>query len=106
MGYTTGMTLDCTVCHDGHGTVNTYALKQNVPSRTGGLVKSGLLVARVPGGGVDFRFFCNACHNLTVASHVSHADISVFPTNCMGSGCHQHTMAPLGPGTTVTDTVF
>lgn len=113
MGYTTGITLQCSACHDGHGTVNTYALKQDVRSLDGTKVRSGLLVARVPGGGADFRFFCSSCHIITPAGHAAAAaskgmtvDISTFPTNCMGSGCHQHTMAPLGPATTVTNTTF
>lgn len=98
MGYTTGMTLGCATCHDGHGTVNAYELRQNVKSADGATMRTGRLVYKMTTG-ADFRFFCSACHDLTPANHLaaSGVSISAFPTNCMAAGCHRHTMQPIGP---------
>lgn len=104
MGYTTGMNIPCLTCHDGHGTVNTENLRQNVKSVDGSVVKTGVLVYPMSSTEADFRFFCMTCHDLTPARHAAYADISSFPTDCMG--CHKHTTQPIGPAAGPTGTSF
>ncbi len=44
----------------------------NVTSADGSVVIKGVVVAPVPGGGYDLRFFCNTCHVFDPATHESH----------------------------------
>jgi hypothetical protein len=90
MGYAYGDVLECRSCHDPHGTVNNYALQQNVSSANGLKTISGVVVAPAPGGGYDLRFFCNTCHLFDPATHDSMAGTSTvpFPSNC--TACHRH----------------
>jgi predicted CXXCH cytochrome family protein len=98
MGYTANTTLECRSCHDPHGTMNNYALQQNVVSASGDKTVSGLTVAKVPGGGYDLRFFCASCHVWDAASHTQLAladtstiDFTQFPIDC--TQCHRHLKA-------------
>ena len=92
MGYAIGDALTCVSCHNGHGTVNPVNLKQDISSADGSLVINGLLVATVPGGGYDTRFFCGACHDITPARHLTATggatSIATFPLDC--TECHSH----------------
>jgi predicted CXXCH cytochrome family protein len=90
MGYRYGDVLECSSCHDPHGTANNYALLQNVKSADGGKTISGVVVAPVPGGGYDLRFFCGTCHVWDSSTHDSMAGTSTvsFPTDC--TTCHKH----------------
>lgn len=87
MGYGQGTVMNCRTCHDGHGSVNAFTLRQDVYSADGSVRKDGLLVAPAPGG-YDLRYFCNSCHDLTPAQHAPYANISTFPTDC--TSCHRH----------------
>ncbi len=82
--------LDCTVCHDSHGSINSYSLKTATTS-TSGTAKTGLLVYTwkyQDNGqtvqGVDARFFCNTCHG----PNNTHIESKSFPTDCFT--CHKH----------------
>jgi predicted CXXCH cytochrome family protein len=90
MGYQYGDVLECRSCHDPHGTVNNFALQQNVTSANGVKTISGVVVAKSPNGGYDLRFFCATCHLFDSATHDSMAGTSTvdFPTNC--TTCHRH----------------
>jgi predicted CXXCH cytochrome family protein len=92
MGYAYGDVLECRACHDPHGTVNNFALRQDVVSASGNKTINGVVVAKVPGGGYDFRFFCNTCHLFDSATHdlpsMAGTDTTTFPMNCMA--CHRH----------------
>ena len=90
MGYKYGDVLDCSACHDPHGSVNGYALQQNVTSTNGDKTIGGVTVAKTPSGGYDLRFFCGACHVFDPATHDSMAGTSTvsFPTDC--TACHRH----------------
>jgi hypothetical protein len=92
MGYSYDTVLQCGACHDPHGSVNNFALRQNVTSADGSKVIKGIVVAPVPGGGYDLRFFCNTCHIFDPATHESLSGTSTvnFPTDCTASGCHRH----------------
>ena len=99
MDYTANMTLECRTCHDPHGTLNDFALVQNVKSASGDKTVNGVVVAPVPdGGGYDLRFFCSSCHVFQSATHDSMAGTSTasFPMDC--TACHSHinprTIAP------------
>jgi predicted CXXCH cytochrome family protein len=100
MGYAVGDTLDCTACHDSHGSTNDFALLPEVKSSDGQSSVSGLLVYRIPAGsitptspvGYDLRFFCSSCHVYDVKSHDDRAltDTTEFgKTDC--TSCHSHT---------------
>ena len=113
MGYTAatattpGDILTCSTCHDGHGTVNSFTLKDRITSADGQVAREGLTVVPIDGGGYDLRFFCASCHDFTPASHAANADITAFPTDCTASGCHRHTSKPVGPQpTNETGTTF
>jgi predicted CXXCH cytochrome family protein len=99
MGYAVGDTLDCTACHDSHGTTNDFSLLSEVKSQDGESSVSGLLVYRIPAGtitptspvGYDLRFFCSSCHVYDVKSHDERAltDTTEFgKTDC--TSCHSH----------------
>jgi len=92
MGYTYNTVLECRSCHDPHGTMNNYALQQNVVSASGNKTISGVAVAKVPGGGYDLRFFCNTCHLFDSATHdlpsMANTSTTTFPMNC--TACHRH----------------
>jgi predicted CXXCH cytochrome family protein len=90
MGYHYGDVLQCSACHDPHGTVNNFALLQNVKSADGGKSISGVAVAPVPSGGYDLRFFCGTCHAWDSSTHDSMAGTSTvsFPMDC--TACHSH----------------
>ena len=92
MGYTYDTVLECGACHDPHGSVNNYALRPNVASADGERVIKNVVVAPVPGGGYDLRFFCNTCHVFDSAVHESLSGTSTvsFPTDCTAAGCHRH----------------
>jgi hypothetical protein len=96
MGYTYSTTLECRACHDAHGTLNNYALQQNVVSASGNKTISGVLVAKFTKldgtTGYDMRFFCSTCHLWDSATHdvASMANTSTvgFPMDC--TACHRH----------------
>jgi len=92
MGYTAGKVLECSVCHDPHGSINNFTLRQNVVSVGATMTVGGLLVAKAPDGGYDLRFFCQSCHMWSSAVHdiVSMANTSTvsFPMDC--TACHRH----------------
>jgi hypothetical protein len=94
MGYRYDTELACDACHDPHASVNAFALRQDVSSAVGSKVVKGVVVAPVPGGGYDLRFFCNTCHVFDPATHdvASMANTSTvnFPTDCTAAGCHRH----------------
>ncbi|KNZ71012.1 putative multiheme cytochrome c [Thermincola ferriacetica] len=82
--------FDCVVCHDPHGSINSYSLKTETTSNTG-VNKIGLLTYSwiyqnngQPALGVDARFFCNSCHGPSNG----HINSQSFPTNCFR--CHRH----------------
>lgn len=107
MGYSIGDVLTCDTCHHGHGTVNPRNLRQDIVSADGSLIVNGLLVADVPGGGLDTRFFCGACHDISPARHLTATggatSIDAFPMDC--TACHSHTT--MGSVTTTdTGTIF
>lgn len=97
MGYGYGDVLECRACHDPHGTANANAVQDTVVSANGSKAITGVLTARVPTGGRDFRFFCNTCHLWDSASHDSRAGTSTvdFPMNC--KACHGHSVTAV-PG--------
>ena len=99
MGYGVDTVLDCNACHEPHGTINNYALKQNVTSADKSTTASGLLVYKIPAGsitptspvGYDVRFFCSSCHLFDPATHdpIAHTDTTQFgKTDCLS--CHRH----------------
>jgi predicted CXXCH cytochrome family protein len=92
MGYSYGDVLGCRACHDPHGTANNDAVLDTVVSADGSKSIFGVLTYKIPAGGKDFRFFCNACHLWDSASHDSRAGTSTvsFPTNC--KACHGHSV--------------
>jgi hypothetical protein len=92
MGYGYDTALQCSSCHDSHGSVNNFALNQNVKSADGTRVIKDVVVAPVPGGGYDLRFFCNTCHVFDPATHesISGTSTATFPTDCTAAGCHRH----------------
>jgi len=97
MGYVAGTTLECRSCHDPHGTINAFALRQDVGSATGDKIINGVLVCNNTGtvGGYDLRFFCATCHLFDPATHDSIAGTStvLFPTDC--TQCHRHVQGGL-----------
>ena len=99
MGYMAGDTLDCSACHDSHGTPNDFGLVSQVKSATALTTVSGLLVYKIPAGtitptspvGYDLRFFCSSCHVFDPATHdpMAHTDTTRFgKTDC--TSCHRH----------------
>ena len=100
MGYSAGVTLDCSACHDPHGTPNSFALNASVKSANGGVTLTGRVVYRIPGGGYDMRFFCGSCHQFDSATHdpMAHTDTTQFgQTDC--TSCHRHVRADGSPST-------
>lgn len=89
MGYAQGDDLVCATCHDSHGSSNEFALLESVEASGSATTADGLSVAPVSGGGWDLRFYCDSCHNISVAGHTA-ADLSVWPLDCTASGCHTH----------------
>ena len=90
----------CTSCHDSHGSTNGAALRESISAKTGTPTVDALMTVPVPGG-ADLRFFCGACHIVGgVATHpgplAGGADLSIYPQNCMASGCHTHVGTGLG----------
>ncbi|NTU70587.1 MAG: hypothetical protein HGB10_01995 [Coriobacteriia bacterium] len=92
MGYQYGDVLECRACHDPHGTVNNYALQQNIKSASGLKTVNGVMVVKAPTG-YDVRFFCNSCHLFDSQTHDAIAGTSTvtFPMNC--TTCHRHIKA-------------
>ena len=94
MGFSAGDTLVCGDCHDPHGSPNRFTLLDTVRAKTGTMTADALLVVPVGGGGVDLRFFCSSCHDLSASTHPGPAqggaDLSVYPLDCTASGCHRH----------------
>lgn len=92
MGYAIDDVLSCRACHDGHGTVNPMNLRQNIPSADGLTLVSGRVAVEVPGGGMDLRFLCSACHEIDPARHLiatgGVTSIDTFPLDC--TECHSH----------------
>lgn len=92
MGYSAEDTMTCAACHDSHGSPNRFMLLDTVRSKSGTDSVSGLLVAPLPNGGADMRFFCSSCHELTPETHPGAAsggaDLSVWPLDC--TACHKH----------------
>jgi len=86
MGYTVGEpALPCETCHDPHGSVNPFHLRTKVYSKDRSTFKEGLIVIKIAGGGYDFRYFCNACHDESNMGNGKN-----LPTNCTGGNCHFH----------------
>ncbi len=94
MGWAKGDVLRCDTCHDSHGSLNRFALRDSVSAKTSTLTADALQVVALAGGGADFRFFCSACHVVGPATHPGPldggADLSLWPINCIQSGCHTH----------------
>lgn len=102
MGYQVNTTLECSACHEPHGTVNSYALRQNVVSADGGVSINGVLVVTIPAGstsptsaeGYDLRYFCSTCHLFSPADHdllatgSSTSTLTASFTDC--TRCHRH----------------
>ena len=92
MGYQYDTVLECRSCHDPHGSANNFTLLQDVSSADGTKVVKGVVVAKVPTGGYDLRFFCGACHDFNPITHdvASMANTSTvnFPMDC--TACHRH----------------
>jgi predicted CXXCH cytochrome family protein len=102
MGYSANAVLECRACHEPHGTVNGYALRQDVVSANGGTAIQGLLVYKIPAGsisatspvGYDLRFFCSTCHLFDPATHDPMAGTDTTrlgQTDC--TACHRHVRA-------------
>ncbi|MEE8173698.1 MAG: cytochrome c3 family protein, partial [Dehalococcoidia bacterium] len=86
MGYTAGeAALSCQTCHDLHGTANPLHLRTKVYSKDQTTFKEGLIVIGIAGGGYDFRFFCNACHDRD-----NMGNKKSLPTDCTAGNCHFH----------------
>lgn len=83
MGYSRGDVLDCTTCHEPHGSPNADTLKTTVTSKDGTVQKSGLLVYKIADGQYDMRYFCNACHGQQNMGNQQR-----WPTDC--TSCHKH----------------
>jgi predicted CXXCH cytochrome family protein len=104
MGYVAGSELDCTACHDTHGSTNPYTLKTNVQSLNGETSVSGSMVYRIPAGalapgspeGYDYRYFCATCHKYDPKTHDPIAGVGV-DTRVLGqtdcASCHKHRLA-------------
>jgi hypothetical protein len=92
MGYAYDTVLQCNACHDPHGSANNYTLRTDVASADGSQVIEGAVVAPVPSGGYDLRFFCNTCHVFDPTTHESISGTSTvnFPMDCTAAGCHRH----------------
>ena len=92
MGYEYDTVLECRSCHDPHGSANNFTLLQNVSSADGTKVIEGVVVAKVPTGGYDLRFFCGACHAFDSATHdvasMANTSTVTFPMDC--TACHSH----------------
>jgi hypothetical protein len=102
MGYTAGDTLDCSACHDPHGTPNNFALNSTVKSANALTSVSGVAVYTIPAGsitstspvGYDFRYFCSSCHVFDPSTHdpIAHTDTTKFgKVDC--AQCHRHVLA-------------
>lgn len=83
MGWQQGDVVSCEACHDPHASPNVWNLRSTVRSSDGTRQKEGLLVLKLPGGGADTRYFCNACHGPQ-----NMGSGKPWPTNCME--CHTH----------------
>jgi len=94
MGWAKDDLLRCESCHDSHGSLNRFALRDSVAAKTSTLTADALQVVPLPGGGADLRFFCSACHVVGPATHPGPldggADLTLWPVNCIQSGCHTH----------------
>ena len=92
MGYEYDTVLECRSCHDPHGSANNFTLLQNVSSADGTKVIEGVVVAKVPTGGYDLRFFCGTCHAFDPATHdvasMANTSTVTFPMDC--TACHSH----------------
>lgn len=91
MGYKVGNALDCSACHDPHGTANAFGLVSTIKSADASISVSGLLVYKIPAGGYDLRFFCSGCHDFDPLTHdpLAHWDTTQFgTTDC--TRCHRH----------------
>jgi hypothetical protein len=99
MGYKYGDVLQCTVCHEAMGSVNSNGIKGDISSASGDKTISGVATIRVNSGGRDLRFFCGTCHVWNSATHDSMAgtDTTGFPMNC--TKCHTHAYGAANPGT-------
>ncbi len=108
MGYSAGDSLDCTACHDTHGSSNNFALRQSVVSASRDTTISGVLVYKIPAGsitptspvGYDLRFFCSTCHKFDPETHdpLAGTDTTQFgKTDC--TTCHSHVDAGGSPST-------
>jgi predicted CXXCH cytochrome family protein len=106
MGYMVGDVLDCTVCHDAHGSSNDFALNANISSASANKTVSAMLVYRIPAGsitasspvGYDTRFFCSSCHLFDPATHDPMAGTNTTQfgkTDC--TSCHSHVGAGGAP---------
>lgn len=83
--------MDCSVCHEPHGTPNNSNLRTVIKSVDATKTKEGLLTYQweyqnsngETVRGVDARFFCKSCH--TSSNHVESQN---FPRDCFS--CHKH----------------
>ena len=102
MGYSADAVLDCSACHESHGSVNDFALKQDVSSVDGKATENGLIVYEIPAGSItatspvghDLRFFCSSCHLFDPATHDPMAGTDttqIGKTDC--TRCHRHIRA-------------
>ena len=104
MGYVADSELDCTACHDTHGSTNPYTLKTDVKSLNGETSVSGSMVLRIPAGalapgspeGYDYRYFCATCHKYDPKTHDPIAGVDV-DTRVLGqtdcASCHKHRLS-------------
>ena len=92
MGWVKGATLRCDSCHDSHGSLNRFVLRDSVSAKSTSLTAEPLQVVPLAGGGADLRFFCSGCHVVGPATHPldGGADLSAWPIDCTLSGCHTH----------------
>ena len=92
MGYTYDTVLQCSSCHDPHGSANEFGSGYQREFCRWQPVIKGAAVAPVPGGGYDLRFFCNTCHIFDPVTHesISGTSTASFPTDCTAAGCHRH----------------
>ena len=91
MGYMVGDSLDCSACHDPHGTANDFGLVSTVKSADAKTSVARLLVYKIPAGGYAVRFFCSGCHVFDSAMHdpIAHTYTTQFgKTDC--TSCHRH----------------
>jgi predicted CXXCH cytochrome family protein len=113
-GYGYNDALSCMTCHEPHGTVNNYNLREDVLMSDGTSPRHGRMLVRIvtdidgtpdPGKVFDTRFFCSSCHDFDIHDATSYPrrhdgtshgaggankNLRVFPTTCTAKSCHAH----------------